>query len=517
MLEVLRLQLRVRHRALSTERSYVAWVRQFILFHGKRHPAEMGRAEVELFLSHLASGRNVSAATQNQALNGLLFFYRYVIGRDLGALSGVVRARRPFRIPVVLTVEEVERVVERMSGDSRTVALLLWGGGLRLLEGLRLRIQDVDFERRELRVRDGKGRRDRLTVMPDRAVQPLREKIAAARELHARDRAEGFGDVELPYALARKYPRAGFEPGWQWVFPADRLSACPRTGRVGRHHLFETTVQRHVRDAAVRAGITKRVTPHVFRHSFATALIESGYDIRTVQELLGHQNVATTMIYTHVLNRGGRGVLSPADRAGRGTVGRSGPGDGDGGAGDRVRGSGDGGSRDPPARSRGLTRRRSLADAAAEFDVAGAEDDRRGRDLLEHEAGDRVAFVHGDDLVRLGDPDFGGAAVGLGVPGGADDGDVGQHGRSEAFDVGRRGLGTCGRGSGRLRGGDYDGRGLRRSGGSGWPGSGRRSSAGRIRGTRSGCDGMGVGSCARALADGRRGGDGKCIDGDGGP
>ena len=524
VLEALREQLRVRHRALSTERSYVAWVRQFILFHGKRHPAEMGRAEVELFLSHLASGRNVSAGTQNQALNGLLFFYRYVIGRDVGTLSGVVRARRPVRIPVVLTVEEVERVLDRMDGDSRTVALLLWGGGLRLLEGLRLRIQDVDFERRELRVRDGKGRRDRLTVMPDRAVEPLREKIAAARGLHARDLAEGLGEVELPYALARKYPRAGFEPGWQWVFPADRLSACPRTGRVGRHHLFETTVQRHVRDAAVRAGITKRVTPHVFRHSFATALIESGYDIRTVQELLGHQNVATTMIYTHVLNRGGRGVLSPADRGGSGTVRRSRPVLGDCGAGDRVWGSGDGGSRDPPARSRGLTRRRSLADAAAEFDVAGAEDDRRGRDLLEHEAGDRVAFVHGDDLVRLGDPDLCGAALGLGVPGRADDGDVGQYGLGEPFDVGRRGLGAGGRGSDRrLRGGDYDGRGLRRSGGrsggGGRPGPGRRSGTGRARGARSGGDGMSVGSCARALAlaDVRRGGDGKCVDGDGDP
>ncbi len=302
----------------------MAWVRQFILFHEKRHPAELGRGEVEQFLSHLASSRNVSAGTQNQALNGLLFFYRYVIGRDMGALSGVVRARRPLRIPVVLSVDEVERVLERMEGDSRSVALLLWGGGLRLLEALRLRIQDVDFERRELRVRDGKGRRDRLTVMPDRAVEPLREKITAARVLHSRDLAEGLGEVELPDALARKYPRAGFEPGWQWVFPADRLSACPRTGRVGRHHLFETTVQRHVRDAAVRAGIPKRVTPHVFRHSFATALIESGYDIRTVQELLGHQNVSTTMIYTHVLNRGGRGVLSPADRGGRGNPGRSG-------------------------------------------------------------------------------------------------------------------------------------------------------------------------------------------------
>ncbi|MEZ4279990.1 MAG: integron integrase [Myxococcota bacterium] len=318
VLDALRDQLRLRHRSLSTERSYVGWVRRFILFHGKRHPAEMGRAEVEAFLTDLATGREVAASTQNQALNAILFFYRHVIGRELGTLGEVVRARRPVRIPVVLTVDEVERVLARLEGESRDVALLLWGGGLRLLEALRLRVQDVNFERRELRVRDGKGRRDRLTVLPERAVDPLRARIGAALALHSRDRAEGYGEVELPRALARKYPRAGFEPGWQWVFPADRLSACPRTGRVGRHHLFETTIQRHVREAGVRAGVTKRVTPHVLRHSFATALLEHGYDIRTVQELLGHQNVATTMIYTHVLNRGGRGVLSPADRAGGG-------------------------------------------------------------------------------------------------------------------------------------------------------------------------------------------------------
>ena len=319
VLAALRDQLRVRHRSLSTERSYVGWVRKFIHFHRKRHPGSMGRAEVEAFLTHLATERNVSAGTQNQALNALLFFYRYVIGRDLGTLGSVVRARRPLRSPVVLTVDEVERVIAHLEGDVRTVALLLFGGGLRLLEALRLRVQDVDFDRRELRVRDGKGRRDRLTVLPARVVAPLRAKIAEVEGLHARDLADGFGAVELPYALARKYPNAGLELRWQWVFPADRLSACPRTGRIGRHHLFETTIQRHVRLAGIRAGLSKRVTPHVFRHSFATALIEGGYDIRTVQELLGHQNVATTMIYTHVLNRGGRGVTSPADRDRRGS------------------------------------------------------------------------------------------------------------------------------------------------------------------------------------------------------
>jgi integron integrase len=336
----------------------VSWVKQFILFHRKRHPAGMGREEVQAFLTELATRRNVSAGTQNQALNALLFFYRYVIGRELGALGEVVRARRPVRIPVVLSVEEVESVLARLEGDTRVVALLLWGGGLRLLEALRLRVQDVDFERRELRIRDGKGRRDRLTVLPERAVEPLREKIAVALALHAQDLSEGYGEVDLPGALARKYPRAGLEPGWQWVFPADRLSACPRTGRIGRHHVFETTIQRNVRDAGRRAGVAKRVTPHVFRHSFATALIEHGYDIRTVQELLGHQNVSTTMIYTHVLNRGGRGVLSPADRAsgardrfhfegipGRGRAAETGAGPSGGSSGAETRG---GRSRGPP-------------------------------------------------------------------------------------------------------------------------------------------------------------------------
>jgi integron integrase len=288
-------------------------MKRFILFHGVRHPKEMGEPEIEAFLSHLATELDVAASTQNQALNAILFFYRSVLGRELGDLSGLVRARRPARLPVVLTADEAERVISRLEGDSLAVSLLLWGGGLRLMEALRLRVQDVDFDRRELRVRDGKGRRDRLTVLPDRVADLLRQKIAESLALHRRDLAKGLGEVELPYALARKFPRAGWEPRWQWVFPADRLSACPRTGRIGRHHLFPTTVQRHVRHAALDVGITKRVTPHTFRHSFATVLLETGYDIRTVQELLGHRSLNTTMIYTHVLNRGGRGVRSPAD------------------------------------------------------------------------------------------------------------------------------------------------------------------------------------------------------------
>jgi len=313
LLDRLRGELRVRHRSLSTERSYVGWVKRFIFFHEVRHPEEMGKEEIEAFLNYLASELGVAASTQNQALNALVFLYRWVLEKEVGDLNGLIRAKRPARLPVVMTADEVERVMSRLTGDSLVVCLLLWGGGLRLMEALRLRVQDIDFDRRELRVRDGKGRRDRLTVLPERALAPLREKIVQSLALHRVDLAEGNGEVELPDALARKYPKAGWESRWQWIFPADRLSVCPRTGRIGRHHVFETTIQRHVKRAATEAGMTKRVTPHTFRHSFATALLENGYDIRTVQELLGHRSLNTTMIYTHVLNRGGLGVRSPAD------------------------------------------------------------------------------------------------------------------------------------------------------------------------------------------------------------
>ena len=275
----------------------------------------MGKEEIEAFLNHLAMDLGVAASTQNQALNALVFLYRYVIKSEIGELTELIRVKRPARLPVVMTIDEVERVLVGLSGDSLAVCLLLWGGGLRLMEALRLRVQDIDFDRRELRVRDGKGRRDRLTVLPERVSELLRKKIAGSLRLHRKDLSKGHGEVELPDALARKYPNAGWEPRWQWIFPADRMSVCPRTGRVGRHHLFQTTIQRHVKRAARDAGITKRVTPHTFRHSFATALLEGGYDIRTVQELLGHRSLNTTMIYTHVLNRGGRGVMSPADLA----------------------------------------------------------------------------------------------------------------------------------------------------------------------------------------------------------
>ena len=323
LLDRLRGELRIRHRSLSTERSYVGWVKRFIFFHEIRHPQEMGKEEIEAFLNHLASELGVAASTQNQALNALVFLYRWVLRKEIGDLAGLIRAKRPARLPVVMTVDEVESVIDRLTGDSLVVCLLLWGGGLRLKEALRLRVQDIDFDRRELRVRDGKGRRDRLTVLPERSLEPLREKIVESLVIHRADVKEGHGEVELPDALARKYPMAGWESRWQWIFPADRLSACPRTGRIGRHHVFETTIQRHVKRAAEEAGMTKRVTPHTFRHSFATALLENGYDIRTVQELLGHRSLNTTMIYTHVLNRGGLGVRSPADL---GRAGASSPG-----------------------------------------------------------------------------------------------------------------------------------------------------------------------------------------------
>ncbi len=314
LLDQVRHAIRLRKYSRRTEEAYVGWIRRYALYFEKRHPAEMGALHVTEFLSHLASELNVSASTQNQALNALVFLYRQVLKRDLGELDGVVRARKPTRLPVVLTPREVRAVLVRLEEPYRLVAELLYGSGLRLLEALRLRIKDVDLARRELRLRDVKGRRDRLTVLPDACRSRLEAQMARARSLHAEDLAAGFGVVWLPEALERKYPGAAREAGWQYVFPAARRSVDPRSGRVRRHHLGETAVQRAVGAAVRGAGITKRASCHTLRHSFATHLLESGADIRTVQELLGHRNVGTTMIYTHVLNRGGRGVRSPLDR-----------------------------------------------------------------------------------------------------------------------------------------------------------------------------------------------------------
>ncbi len=313
LLERVALEARRRRLALATERAYVAWVRRYVLFHGKRHPEELGAGDVAAFLSHLAVAERVAAATQNQALAALLFLYREVLGRDLGSLPTATRARRPKRLPVVLSRAEARQLLAAMGGVERRVALLLYGGGLRLHEALRLRVKDLDLERFELTVRSGKGDRDRRTMLPATAAAELRPHLETVRQLHARDLAAGLGRVELPGALARKLPRAATDWAWQWVFPSPKLAVDPRTGETRRHHLYPERLQRAVSAAARRAGIPKRVTCHTLRHSFATHLLEAGYDIRTVQELLGHRQVTTTMVYTHVLNRGGLGVRSPLD------------------------------------------------------------------------------------------------------------------------------------------------------------------------------------------------------------
>jgi len=312
LLDQVRDVLRLKHYALRTEEAYVDWIRRFILFHHKRHPREMGAAEITAFLTHLAVVDNVAASTQNQALAALLFLYREVLQQDIGPVEPV-RAKKPQRLPVVLTREEVRQVLNQMQGTHKLMAKLLYGTGMRLMECVRLRVKDVDFARREILVRDGKGEKDRVTMLPESIIPALQAHLERVRQLHQRDLADGYGAVYLPYALERKYPNAAREWGWQYVFPASRISADPRTGAKRRHHTDESGLQKAVRAAAKAAGIVKPVGPHTFRHSFATHLLESGQDIRTVQELLGHADVKTTMIYTHVLNRGPLGVRSPLD------------------------------------------------------------------------------------------------------------------------------------------------------------------------------------------------------------
>ncbi len=314
LLDQVRQQIRLRNYSIRTERVYAEWIKRFIRFHAYRHPAEMGAAEIEAYLTHLAVKRDVSASTQNQALAALLFLYKQVLKQDLPWLDNVVRAKRPQHMPVVLTRDEVQRVLARLSGVPWLVASLLYGAGLRLTEALRLRVKDVEFSRREILVRDGKGQKDRVTVLPGTVIAVLQEHLLKVKRLHERDLAEGFGRANLPYALARKYPNAAAEWGWQFVFPSVNRSDDPRGAGTFRHHIHEKTIQRHMREAVRQAGIIKPATPHTLRHCFATHLLEAGQDIRTVQELLGHADVKTTMIYTHVLNRGGLAVLSPLDR-----------------------------------------------------------------------------------------------------------------------------------------------------------------------------------------------------------
>ena len=314
LLDQVRGKIRLKHYSIRTEQAYVDWIKRFILHFDKRHPRELGAAEVEAFLTHLAVAGNVAAATQNQAKSALLFLYREVLETELPWLDNVERARTPKRLPVVLTREEVQGVLGRLTGTHWLIASLLYGAGLRIMEGLRLRVKDVEFSRREILVRDGKGFKDRVTMLPAALAAPLAEHLERVKALHGRDLAAGRGAVYLPYALERKYPGAARDWAWQYVFPSANLSADPRTGIERRHHLQDQAVQRAMRQAVRDAGVNKPATPHTLRHSFATHLLEGGYDIRTVQELLGHADVSTTMIYTHVLNKGGRGVTSPLDR-----------------------------------------------------------------------------------------------------------------------------------------------------------------------------------------------------------
>jgi integron integrase len=303
----------MKHYSIRTEEAYVHWIRRFILFHNKRHPQEMGTEEVRQFLTDLAVTHRVAASTQNQALSALLFLYKAVLQRDVGWIEDVVRAKKPKTLPVVLTRDEVKAVLQHVSGPTWLMASLLYGSGLRLMECLRLRVKDVDFSYHQITVRDGKGEKDRVTMLPFNVKEPLQQHLQDVKHLHNREREEGFGNVYLPYALERKYPHASRDWVWQYVFPAAKRSRDPRTGIERRHHVLSLVLQRAVKAAVQHAGIAKSASCHTLRHAFATHLLEQGADIRTVQELLGHKDVSTTMIYTHVLQRGGRGTRSPMD------------------------------------------------------------------------------------------------------------------------------------------------------------------------------------------------------------
>jgi integron integrase len=313
LLGQVRQAIRTRHYSVKTEEAYIGWIKRFIFFHNKRHPVEMGEREIAQFLSSLATESHISSSTQNQAFNALLFLYQEVLQRKVGLIEGVVRAKRHRRLPVVLTKEEVQRLLASLEGTPWLMTMLLYGAGLRLMECCRLRVKDIDFSRNQIVVRAGKGDKDRLTMLPAAVKEPLLRHLRAVKHQHEEDLEMGLGRVSLPNALERKYPNAGKEWGWQWVFPATSHYTDRVTGERRRHHLHESVLQKAVKEARLKAGIAKPAGPHTLRHSFATHLLEDGYDIRTVQELLGHADVSTTMIYTHVLNRGGRGVRSPVD------------------------------------------------------------------------------------------------------------------------------------------------------------------------------------------------------------
>jgi integron integrase len=313
LLDRLQEALRSRHYSRRTEQTYSHWVKRFIYFHNVRHPMDMAEPEINAYLTHLAVKEKVSASTQNQALSALLFLYRHVLDRKVGDLGEVIRARKPQHVPVVMTREEVKSILSHLQGDKWLMVSLMYGAGLRLMECLRLRIQDIDFARNEITIRDGKGAKDRITMLPQSLAAPLGEYLQKVKVVHERDLSEGWGRIQMPYALDRKYPNAAADWRWQWVFPQENRWKNTTNGQEGRHHVHETILQRAVKEAVRKAGVVKHVGCHTFRHSFATHLLEGGYDIRTIQELLGHKDVSTTMIYTHVLNKGGHGVRSPMD------------------------------------------------------------------------------------------------------------------------------------------------------------------------------------------------------------
>ena len=313
LLDQVRGKIRVKHYSIRTEQAYVDWIKRFIIHFDKRHPRDLGAAEVEAFLTHLAVEGRVAASTQNQAKSAILFLYREVLEQELPWLDNVERAKQPQRLPVVLTQAEVQALLSRLTDTQWLIASLLYGTGMRVLEGARLRVKDVEFSRKEILVRDGKGYKDRVTMLPLALVNPLKDHLKRVKDLHEKELAEGFGKVYLPYALEKKYPNAAAEWMWQYVFPATKRSVDPRSGEERRHHVQDQAIQRAIKQAVRDANLTKPATPHTLRHSFATHLLQGGYDIRTVQELLGHKDVTTTMIYTHVLNKGGKGVTSPLD------------------------------------------------------------------------------------------------------------------------------------------------------------------------------------------------------------
>jgi integron integrase len=312
LLERVRTELRTNHYSLRTEKTYLSWMRRFILFHNKRHPKDMGAEEIRAFINNLANNHHVSSSTQNQALQGILFLYKNILNKDVGWIEDIKRSSRIKHLPVVLSKKEVSKVFEHLSGTTKVVVSLLYGSGLRLSEALKLRIKDIDFDYKQIIVRDGKGEKDRHTILPDSIISVLKQHLNKVYLQHKTDLKKGSGETILPYALNRKYPNAGKEFGWQFAFPADKMIKDKKSGLIIRWHIHESTIQRAVKEAIKKAGVNKPGSPHTFRHSFATHLLENGYDIRTIQELLGHSSVKTTMIYTHVLNRG-LGVKSPLD------------------------------------------------------------------------------------------------------------------------------------------------------------------------------------------------------------